>query len=832
MRRLSLIRHLSIARSLRIALIGLTVVLAAVTALGVASLYEARLRYESALAKNSDLATAAANLESAGVAEEQAMLAAQGSSARAVEGQLGQAFAAAGASVLKLAEADPVSAGLVRTQIAAQSQARSLAASGDLAAATALNGPLARSRQAATRLQARQQTRDSAARSKAHTDSRRALIVVAAAGLLALVAALVLITALVSAMRRPLDELLSATRGLAAGELERRVVPAGPRELQDLGTAFNSMGEELESAQHWIEDERRRLAVTIESLGDALIVTEPGSSKILAVNPRAGELVPGLHVGELVDGPESPLPALEAALRAETLVTHRGRALAVTAAPLGSEADGIVWTVRDMSERARLEEAKSDFVATASHELRSPLTSIKGFVELLERSAENLTDRQREFVEIILRSTDRLVDLVNDLLDVARIEADRVEINRRPIDVGEAVREVAELMGPRIAVKRQQLGVHADPMVPLALADPGRVRQIVGNLLTNAHLYTQEGGRIDLSVAADRAWVQITIEDSGVGMSSEELESMFERFYRARSRSSDGRGSSRPSGTGLGLSIVKSLVDMHQGKIEVDSEPGTGTRFRVLLPAAVTPADQGRAGEAIGGQRVLVLDDEPEIAELIARQLATYEVQTTIATSGEEALERLRGEHYDAITLDILLPGVDGFGVIGEIRGDSRLRTMPIVVVSVLFGRDELAGEWAVSKPIDSDRLRDVLTAALTAGRSRVLVVGRLGLQPVLEPELDELGIEHQWELSGAAAARVCEERRFQATLVDVGVRNPQAVLRALDVRGPRPDPSVILFSDGVTPTPAGIDRLGIDIVPIERAAPALLAALRAERDE
>ena len=830
MSRVPLIGRLSIARSLRIALISLTLVLAAVTAFGVVSLYNARLRYESAISRDSELATAAANLQSAGVAEEQAMLAPRASPARSAEGQLQRTFAAAALAALKLAQDDPASAELVRRQVAAQRRARQLAARGEVAAATSLNGPLAQVRHAATGLQARQQARDSAARARAHSDSRRAIIVVAAAGLLALLATLLLITALVGAMRRPLDELLRATRGLAAGELERRVVPAGPRELQDLGTAFNAMGEELANAQHRIEEERRRLAVTIESLGDALIVTEPDSSRILAVNPRAGELVPGLHVGELADGPESPLPTLEAALRAETIVAHRGRALSVTAAPLGSEADGVVWTVRDMSDRARLEQAKSDFVATASHELRSPLTSIKGFVELLEHSSENLTDRQREFIEIILRSTDRLVDLVNDLLDVARIEADRVEINRRPIDVGEAVREVAELMGPRIAAKHQHLGVYVNSAVPLALADPGRIRQIVANLLTNAHLYTQDGGRIQLTVEADRAWVGITVRDSGVGMNEEELERIFERFYRASPRPSDGRGSGRPSGTGLGLSIVKSLVDMHHGRIDVVSEPGVGTEFRVLFPVAVTPVDRGHAQAAIGGRRVLVLDDEPEIAELIARQLASYEVQTTIAGNAEEALERLRSERYDGMTLDILLPGSDGLQLLAEIRGDSNLSTMPIVVVSVVSARDELAGEWTVSKPIDSDRLRDVLTAALRSGPSRVLVVGRLGLQPLLEPELVELGIEHQWELSGAAGARVCRERRFEATLVDVGVRNPQAVLRELDARDPAR--KVILFSDGVTPTPTGLERSGIDIVPIEQAAPALLAALHAGRDE
>jgi CheY-like chemotaxis protein/two-component sensor histidine kinase len=435
-----------------------------------------------------------------------------------------------------------------------------------------------------------------------------------------------------------------------------------------------------------------------------------------------------------------------------------------------------------------------------------------------------MSARQREFVEIILRSTDRLVDLVNDLLDVARIEADRVEISLRPIDVGEAVHEVAELMGPRIAEKRQRLEVHVAPTVPLALADPGRVRQIVANLLTNAHLYTDEGGELRVQVEPDRAWVQILVSDSGIGMTQEESARIFERFYRIR----DG-GRASP-GTGLGLSIVKSLVDLHHGQIEVESEPGEGTTFRILLPAATAGAESIDSLEAIRGRRVLIVDDEREIAELIAGQLAPLDVQTTIAGGGEEALELLRTEHFDAITLDILMPGKDGFEVLRELRADPDLRLTPIVFVSVFSGRHELAGEWVVSKPIDADELRDVLGSAVRAGRSRVLIVGREEMQPVLEPSLAELGIEHQWEVSGAAAARVCSERRFEVALVDVGIRNPQAVLQALDLRGRRRRRAVILFSDERTPAPPGVHNLGMEIVPVDQAAAALFATLHGER--
>ena len=300
---------------------------------------------------------------------------------------------------------------------------------------------------------------------------------------------------------------------------------------------------------------------------------------------------------------------------------------------------------------------------------------------------------------------------------------------------------------------------------------------------------------------------------------------VFDRFYRARAR-----GRPRP-GTGLGLSIVKSLVEVHQGRIEVDSEPGRGHHVPRPAPRGrFRPASKSL--EVIRGRKVLIVDDEKDIAELIRRQLAPHEISARFATSGDEAMRLLRTERFDAITLDILMPGMDGFEVLRQIRADPELRATPIVFVSVFAGRSELSGEWVVSKPIDADELRDVLAAAVRAGRSRVLVVGRPNLQVALEPALAELGIEHQWEPTGAAAARVCHERRFEVALVDVGIRNPQAALQALDLRGRRLRRAVILFSDEATPTPSGIVKLGMEVIPVEDAAQALLEALRGDTDE
>jgi CheY-like chemotaxis protein len=360
--------------------------------------------------------------------------------------------------------------------------------------------------------------------------------------------------------------------------------------------------------------------------------------------------------------------------------------------------------------------------------------------------------------------------------------------------------------------------VQVPPALAPALADPGRLRQIIANLLTNAHQYTPDGGRIEVGAAPDQDWIQIWVADSGVGMSAEQVERAFERFYRAS-----------VSGTGLGLSIVKSLVDLHHGHIEVDSEPGRGSIFRVRIPAAVLRPESSQALNAIRGRRVLVVDNEAEVAALISDQLAPLDVDVRVATTGEQALAALRADSFDAVTLDVLMPGMNGFEVLRAIRADPELRRTPIVFVSVFSSHRELAGELVVSKPIDADELRRVLAAAVASGRSRVVVVARSQLQEVLEPALDELGIEHDWELSAADAARVCAERRFEVALVDVGIRSPREVLQALDLRGRRLRRAVILFSDGAAPTPPGISKLGMEVVPIEQVAAALTATLREE---
>jgi CheY-like chemotaxis protein len=303
-------------------------------------------------------------------------------------------------------------------------------------------------------------------------------------------------------------------------------------------------------------------------------------------------------------------------------------------------------------------------------------------------------------------------------------------------------------------------------------------------------------------------------------MTQEQLDRIFDRFYRATEDRTN-------PGSGLGLSIVKSLVELHDGRIEVTSKPGGGTTFAIMIPAVKQQTGPViDSFEALRGRDVLVVDDEREIAQLIADQLAPFGVRATIAAGGAEALELLSRERFDAVTLDVKMPELDGVAVLRQIRAIPGLAQIPVVFVSVFSDRADLAGEWIVSKPIDAEELRAVLSSAVRAGRSHALVVARDSLRPSLEASLQGLQIDHTWESSGIGAARACSERRFEVALIDVGLPNPHAVLQALDLRGRRDRRAVILFTDGITPVPHDISRLGLEVVPLAHAARSLRDAL------
>jgi signal transduction histidine kinase len=236
------------------------------------------------------------------------------------------------------------------------------------------------------------------------------------------------------------------------------------------------------------------------------------------------------------------------------------------------------------AELRRLDELKSTFVSVAAHELRSPLTAIQGYLEMLiDRDVGPLSAQQREYLEIIQISAERLLRITGSLLNVTRIETGRVDLVLQPTDLFALIERVAAEYEPQVTARAQHLALHHVPGLPPVLCDPVRTAQIVGNLVSNAIKYTPPGGHIDIRIdrAQDEGFVQMSVTDDGAGIRLEDHDKLFKRFFRAASAVQAGT-----SGTGLGLYITRSLVELHGGRIWFESASGQGSTFCVTLPVA------------------------------------------------------------------------------------------------------------------------------------------------------------------------------------------------------------------------------------------------------
>jgi signal transduction histidine kinase len=240
------------------------------------------------------------------------------------------------------------------------------------------------------------------------------------------------------------------------------------------------------------------------------------------------------------------------------------------------------------AELRQLTELKSSFISIAAHELRSPMTAIVGYVELLlDKVYGPLTEDQFNALGVVQKSASRLITIVNDLLDIARIEAGRIELVLRPLDLTTLLKGVVAEYKPRWEAKNQQVLTHFQTGLPFALCDETRTAQIVSNLISNALNYTLAEGKITICLTSEEeGFLQISVEDSGVGIPLEDQAHLFKRFFRARNV-----GTTKAAGSGLGLHITRSLVELQGGRIWFESEPGKGTTFFVTFPIAGLPVD-------------------------------------------------------------------------------------------------------------------------------------------------------------------------------------------------------------------------------------------------
>jgi two-component system phosphate regulon sensor histidine kinase PhoR len=383
-------------------------------------------------------------------------------------------------------------------------------------------------------------------------------------------------------LSHPVSKLRSAARRLSEGDFDARVFLKGGGELRELAEGFNRMAEMIRRLFTDLSRRKEELDSIVASIPEGLAVLDQGGSIRLA-NPAFrrmvnGEEVEGRPWWEVFRGPGfgGLLRRVEGEGAVVEEMEYTGRVFQCNATRIRPGGNVVVlW--HDITEARRLEAVKRDFVLNVSHELRTPLTAIKGFAETLLEEEDN--EKRRHYLEIMDRHTDRLVHIVEDLLTLSALEdgGSRLELER--VDLEEVTGRLLPLFGKRAREKGLLLRREVVGRVPAITADPLGIEQVLMNLLDNALKYT-EHGEITVVLGPHDDGVLVQVRDTGVGIPADQKDRIFERFYvvdKSRSR--------EMGGTGLGLSIVRHIVLLHNGRISVDSRPGEGSTFTVILPA-------------------------------------------------------------------------------------------------------------------------------------------------------------------------------------------------------------------------------------------------------
>ncbi|HEY9420200.1 MAG TPA: response regulator [Thermoanaerobaculia bacterium] len=414
---------------------------------------------------------------------------------------------------------------------------------------------------------------------------------------------------------------------------------------------------------------------------------------------------------------------LLAHVRALLRITETERALRESEERQRQLVDDLRLANRRLEEYNRL---KAEFVANMSHELRTPLTAIIGFVQLVEMSeGGNIPKPYATAFERILRNGRHLLALIDDVLDVAKIETGRMKIHREPFDLVEVVRSAFQELQSLARQKGIGYRLNVPEPLPFAFSDPLRVRQVVINLLSNAIKFTHQGFVQAELVAWDEGRCRFVVRDTGVGIDEESMGFIFERF-----RQVDGSMSRVAGGAGLGLSIVRQIAELLGGTIEVASNVGEGSTFTVTIPlvapdpelmaveSAVTeaaadgvlpnqPVEPG-SGDGRGNLLVLIVEDDPDASALLSQTVASAGYLYRVAPSGSVGLELARELQPAAITLDVMMPGMDGWRVLQALKADPRTQEIPVIVCSIVDNRAlgyRLGAAAYLLKPVDPEQL-------------------------------------------------------------------------------------------------------------------------------
>lgn len=514
----------------------------------------------------------------------------------------------------------------------------------------------------------------------------------------------------------------------------------------DLYAYISEQADQLGVMLQTQRSEAAKSQAILESIADGVLVLDD-NGRILLVNPAAEEMLgissmvlQGEHfrhilgIGETAIHREladklyaelkKKIDAADTESRPSVVRLQSGpRVFAVGMSPLITgvgQIPGLVAAMRDISREAEVERLKNEFISTVSHELRTPMTSIKGFTDLLFLGmAGGLTDTQRNFLQIIKSNVDRLTALVNDILDISRIETGRLRLTIEPLDLSRIISQVVATFQAQYDSHNLALIWNSPSGLPQARGDEARITQILTNLVANAWQYTPSGGQVTVILRLAphiEGYLQVDVIDTGIGIATEDLTRIFDRFYRV-----DSPAVQEVGGSGLGLSIVKMFVEMLGGKIWVESELGKGSTFSFTIPEVTAEIpEEVDSAELLAEEptvlaarrpKILVVEDDREVALLLRRQLEAEGYHVLLAGSGQDALWLAREEQPQLITLDIMLPDIDGFMVLEQLKDHPVTAPIPVVIISMLCEQDKGYAFGAVDYVVKPFSENDLLTS-------------------------------------------------------------------------------------------------------------------------
>jgi GAF domain-containing protein/CheY-like chemotaxis protein/HAMP domain-containing protein/two-component sensor histidine kinase len=556
-----------------------------------------------------------------------------------------------------------------------------------------------------------------------------------------------------------------------------------------LRAASSEGGKRMLARGHKLEVGKVGLVGYVTGTGEPRIALDVGKDAVHFVNPDLPETRSEMTLPLRVRG--QVIGALDVQSTEEAAFTEEDVAVLQTMADQLANAienarlfEEVQHTAEHLKE---VDQLKSQFLANMSHELRTPLNSIIGFSRVILKGIDGpITKQQQQDLEAIYNSGQHLLGLINDILDISKIEAGKMELSFQPIDFGEIIRGVMSTAIALVKNKPIELQQSVPADLPAVIADERRIRQVLLNLVSNAAKFTDEGF-IRVEATCDEEFITVSVADSGIGIPSDKLPHIFEAFTQV-----DTSPARKYGGTGLGLAISKSFIELHGGEIWVKSESGKGSTFTFRLPIqgppswrepelvegeealSLTTADEDGAREGTDKRKiVLCVDDDEGVITLFHRYLDKQGYRVVGLTDPMRVLEEVKRLQPYAITLDVMMPGKDGWQVIQELKADPQTRDIPVIMCTIVSeeGRGITLGaaDYLVKPILEQDLVTALERLNREEGAHRVLIVDD---QPkdrnLLRRIIESQGYEVSEAGSGQEAIMLVRQQRPSIIILDL----------------------------------------------------------------